>query len=211
MTQTELPDTIALFPLPGALLLPRAKLPLHVFEPRYLAMVDDVLKTRERLIGIIQPRPAPKGQRRLATIGCAGRVVSFTETDDNRYMIVLAGISRFDLKDEVPGFTPYLRADVDWTRFDRDARPAQTDGGFDRAHFMVLLKRFFAAKELATDWDSMNEAEDEALINSLSMLCPFEAADKQALLEAPTLADRRETLQMLMEFSLRADGEGKMQ
>ena len=112
MVQIDLPEVIPLFPLPGALLLPRGRLPLHVFEPRYLAMLDDVLKTRERLIGIIQPRPAPEGQRRLSAIGCAGRLTSFTETDDGRYMIALSGISRFRLEREVGGFTPYLRAAI---------------------------------------------------------------------------------------------------
>lgn len=208
MNPTDLPTTIPLFPLPGALLLPRTRLPLHVFEPRYLAMLDDVLKTRERMIGIIQPRPAPEGQRRLSAIGCAGRVMSFTETDDGRYMIVLGGISRFRLVKEISGFTPYLRADVAWRGFERDMEPSEADAGFDRTHFMDLLTRFFVARQLATDWANLREADDETLINSLSMLCPFEPEDKQALLEAPTLTSRRETLQMLMEFALRADGDG---
>lgn len=207
----DLPEVIALFPLPGALLLPRARLPLHVFEPRYLAMLDDTLKTRERLIGIIQPRPAPEGQRRLAAIGCAGRVVSFTETDDHRYMIVLSGVSRFRLTREVPGFTPYIRAEVGWDSFTRDLGRAEADERFDRDRFMGVLQRYFASRQLSTDWESLKDAEDEVLINSLSMLCPFDPEDKQALLEAPTLAIRRETLQVLMEFALRSDGEGQLQ
>ena len=207
----DLPEMIALFPLPGALLLPRARLPLHIFEPRYLAMLDDTLKTRERLIGIIQPRPAPEGQRRLAAIGCAGRIVSFTETDDHRYMIVLSGVSRFRMTREVPGFTPYIRAEVGWDGFTRDLGRAEGDERFDRDRFMGILQRYFASRQLSTDWDSLKDAEDEVLINSLSMLCPFDPEDKQALLEAPTLATRRETLQVLMEFALRSDGEGQLQ
>lgn len=211
MTPADLPEVIALFPLPGALLLPRGRLPLQIFEPRYLAMLDDALKTRERLIGIIQPRPAPEGQRRLSAIGCAGRITSFTETDDGRYMIALSGISRFRLGQEVAGFTPYLRAEVSWQDFGRDLGGPEADERFDRVRFMALLKRFFDARQLATDWKSLKDASDEDLINSLSMLCPLEPEDKQALLEAPSLANRRETLQVLMEFALRGDGEGQMQ
>jgi Lon protease-like protein len=211
MAAVDLPDVLALFPLPGALLLPRGRLPLQVFEPRYLAMLDDTLKSRERLIGIIQPRPAPEGQRRLSAIGCAGRVTSFTETEDGRYMISLTGISRFRLLREVGGFTPYIRAEVKWDEFARDRGHAEQDELFDRERFLDTLRRFFAARNLATDWDGLEDAPDEALINSLSMLCPFEPEDRQALLEAPTLATRRETLQVLMEFALRGDGEGQVQ
>jgi len=211
MAQIDLPEVIPLFPLPGALLLPRGRLPLHIFEPRYLAMLDDTLKTRERLIGIIQPRPAPEGQRRLSAIGCAGRLTSFTETEDGRYMVALSGISRFRLASEVGGFTPYLRATVLWEEFARDRGNAEHDDLFDRDGFLDLLRRYFAARQLSTDWEGLKDAPDEALINSLSMLCPFDPEDRQALLEAPTLANRRETLQVLMEFALRADGEGQLQ
>lgn len=211
MLLADLPEVIALFPLPGALLLPRGRLPLHIFEPRYLAMLDDTLKTRERLIGLIQPRPAPEGQRRLAAIGCAGRVTSFNETEDGRYMIALSGISRFRLGREVGGFTPYIRAEVEWSDFARDLGGAEEDALIDRDHFLGLLGRFFAARKLSTDWEGLQDAPDEMLINSLAMLMPFEPEEKQALLEAPTLANRRETLQVLMEFALRGDGEGQLQ
>lgn len=207
----DLPDVIALFPLPGALVLPRGRLPLHIFEPRYLAMLDDTLKTRERLIGIIQPRPAPDGQRRLSAIGCAGRVTSFNEAEDGRYMIALTGISRFRLVKEVTGFTPYLRAEVSWEGFERDMGLPETDERFDRDRFLDVLRRYFTRRKLATDWEGLEDAPDEVLINSLAMLCPFDPEDKQALLEAPTLPLRRETLQVLMEFALRADGEGQLQ
>ena len=199
----DLPDTIPVFPLPGALLLPRARLPLHIFEPRYLAMLDDTMKTSHRLIGMIQPYEAADGENRLHQIGCAGRLSAFSETEDGRYMITLAGISRFRVLAEVEGFTPYRRCNVEWGGFGRDLGGAEKDEGFDRAGFLALLARFFEDQELKTDWESLREAEDELLINSLSMLCPFDAEDKQALLEAPSLTTRRETLTTLIEFALR--------
>jgi Lon protease-like protein len=204
LSAADLPDTIPVFPLPGALLLPRARLPLHLFEPRYLAMFEDTLKTSHRLIGMVQTREVPGGgERRLQSIGCAGRVTAFSETEDGRYMITLSGISRYRITREISGFTPYLKADVSWDGFARDLGPTETDKGFDRTAFLKLLARFFAARELQTDWESLEQAEDELLINSLSMLCPFDPSDKQALLEAPSLATRRETLVTLIEFALR--------
>ncbi len=208
----ELPDTIAVFPLSGALLLPRARLPLHIFEPRYLAMLDDCLATRHRLIGMVQPTPRPGGEGengppRLQGIGCAGRLTGFSETEDGRYMITLTGISRFRIKAEVDGDTAYRRTHVDWAGFERDLGQAERDKGFDRKTFFDLLGRFFAARKLSTDWDALKGADDELLINSLSMLCPFPPEDKQALLEAPSLPTRRETLVTLLEFALRGGGE----
>lgn len=203
----DLPETIPVFPLPGALLLPRARLPLHLFEPRYLAMLEDTLKTKGRLIGMIQPREAPgRDGKQLHSIGCAGRVTAFSETEDGRYMITLAGISRFRITREITGFTPYLTADVDWGGFERDMGPTETDKHFNRPAFLKLLGRFFDREELNTDWDSLQQAEDELLINSLSMLCPFEPEDRQALLEAPSLSTRRETLVTLIEYTLRGGG-----
>jgi Lon protease-like protein len=195
----DLPETIPVFPLPGALLLPRARLPLHIFEPRYLAMLDDTLKTSHRLIGMIQPYDDPD---RLHPVGCAGRITAFSETDDGRYMITLSGVSRYRILSEQDGFTPYRRCAVSWDGFARDLGPAEKDEGFDRTPFMDLLSRYFDDRGLKTDWDSLRDADDELLLNSLSMLCPFEPEDKQALLEAPTLVDRRETLVALIEFAL---------
>ena len=214
MTRTpELPEVIPLFPLPGALLLPRARLPLHLFEPRYLQMLEDVLKTPHRLIGMIQPRETPQGaEPRLHAIGCAGRVTGFTEAEDGRYLITLTGVSRFHLKQEIAGFTPYRRAEVVWTRFHRDLGRSEVDAGFRRDAFLKLLGRYFRAQKLSTDWSSLKDAGDEMLINALSMLCPFDPEDKQALLESPTLSTRRETLVTLLEFSLRSgNGDEMMQ
>ena len=213
MRMTDLPDTIAVFPLPGALLLPRARLPLHIFEPRYLQMLDDALKTKHRLIGMIQPREVPgAAEKRLHAIGCAGRLTGFSETEDGRYMVTLSGISRFRVLQEVQGFTPYRRCQVDWAPFARDLGGAESDAGFKRAEFMAGLKRYFEAMELSTDWGSLKGADEELLINSLSMLCPFSPEDKQALLEAPSLTTRRETLVTLIEFALRGgNGDEMMQ
>jgi Lon protease-like protein len=214
---SDLPETIPVFPLPGALMLPRARLPLHIFEPRYLAMIEDCMKTPQRLIGMIQPRPTPGpgagGERKLQAIGCAGRLTGFSETEDGRYMITLTGISRFRVREEVQGFTPYRRCSVEWTPFARDlSREEEVDAGFDRVRFLALLGRYLSAMNLSTDWESLKEAETELLINSLSMLCPFSLEDKQALLEAPSLTTRRETLVTLIEFALRGgQGEEVMQ
>ncbi|MEP3348171.1 MAG: LON peptidase substrate-binding domain-containing protein [Litoreibacter sp.] len=199
----DLPEMIPVFPLPGALLLPRARLPLQLFEPRYLQMFEDVLKTSQRLIGMIQPHMDANGDEQLHAIGCVGRITQFSETDDGRYMVTLAGISRFRILEEVEGFQPYRRVKASWAGFERDVGAAESDPSFDRPAFMVELKKFFDAHDLKTDWDGMKEAEAEMLINSLSMLCPFEPEEKQALLEAPSLITRRETLMTLIEFSLR--------
>ncbi len=201
---TELPGSIPVFPLPGALLLPRARLPLHLFEPRYLQMLEDALKTPSRLIGMVQPNARPKGDKgALHRIGCAGRVTQFSETEDGRYMITLCGISRFRIGDEVEGFTPYRRLEVNWDGFDRDQGGPEHDRGFDRDAFLDLLDRYFSARDLSADWATLKDADNELLINSLSMLLDFEPEEKQALLEAPSLSTRRETLVTLIEYALR--------
>ncbi|MGJ8603232.1 MAG: LON peptidase substrate-binding domain-containing protein [Marivita sp.] len=201
---TELPGSIPVFPLPGALLLPRARLPLHLFEPRYLQMLEDAMKTPARLIGMAQPNARPKGdQDALHRIGCAGRVTQFSETEDGRYMVTLTGISRFRFGDEVVGFSPYRKFEVNWDGFDRDQGGPEHDRGFDRDAFMDLLDRYFLARDLSADWHTLKDADDELLINSLSMLLDFEPEEKQALLEAPSLSTRRETLVTLLEYALR--------
>jgi len=205
---SDLPDTIPVFPLPGALLLPRGRLPLNIFEPRYLAMLDDALKTDHRLIGMIQPLEAAPGETpRLRKIGCAGRVIAFSEADDGRYLVTLAGIARFRISEEVEGFQPYRRVKANWDSFSRDLGRTEDDPDFDRDDFLDTLGRFFSLAQLSSDWDTLREADSEMLINSLSMLCPFEVEEKQALLEAPTLANRRETLTALMQFAIAAGGE----
>ena len=209
--QSELPDTIAIFPLGGALLLPRSRLPLHIFEPRYLQMIEDSLKTSGRLIGMVQPNVVPgRDGPGLQTIGCAGRITQFSETEDGRYMITLGGVSRFRVVREVEGFTPYRRCDVSWEGFERDLGKDEEDVDFDRGHFLDTLGRYFDARNLSADWDTLQEADDELLINSLSMMLDLESEDKQALLEAPSLSTRRETLLTLIEYTLRGGHEGEM-
>ncbi len=210
----DLPQTIPLFPLPGVLLLPRSRLPLNIFEPRYLTLIDDALKTEQRLIGMVQPlgNVAAKTTSNLQRIGCVGRLTRLIETDDNRYLITLTGISRFRITAEHQGFKPYSTGDVSWASFERDLGAEQPDNEFDRPKFLNVLERYFQSSKLAPDWDSLKLADEELLINSLSMLCPFASEEKQALLEAPSLQNRRETLVTLMEFALRSPGkEGMLQ
>ena len=203
----DLPTSIPVFPLPGALLLPRSQLPLHIFEPRYLAMIEDVMKTQHRLVGMIQPGNH-KGEERLQTIGCAGRLTQFSETEDGRYMITLTGVSRYRIRDELDGFQPYRRFNIDWDGFSADQDAPAIDSEFDRSGFYNLLAKYFEMRGLSTDWDTMKDADDELLINSLSMMLDFNKEDKQALLEAPSLMTRRETLVTLIEYSLRG-GDAK--
>lgn len=203
MHPADLPETVSVFPLPGALLLPRSRLPLHIFEPRYLQMLDDALKTPERLIGMVQPNPCQSNDSKLHQIGCAGRVTQFSETEDGRYLITLTGISRFRVKSELDSFTPYRRCAVSWDGFDRDLGKTEQDDGFNRPRFLNLLEKFFSSQNLSTDWDTLKDADDELLVNSLSMLLDFDPEEKQALLEAPCLRTRRETLVTLIEFAMR--------
>ncbi|MEM1382579.1 MAG: LON peptidase substrate-binding domain-containing protein [Pseudomonadota bacterium] len=208
----DLPEVVPIFPLPGALLLPRARLPLNIFEPRYLAMLDDSMRLDHRLIGMVQPSDGSVQPPKLHKIGCAGRVTSFSETEDGRYLIALTGISRFRIQAELDGFTPYRRVRADWSGFDADLATEESADGFDRDAFMAILKRYFQAAKLSSDWDAMRDADPEMLINSLSMMCPFDVEEKQALLEAPRLSDRSETLTALMQFAIASGGgENKVQ
>jgi hypothetical protein len=173
-------------------------------------MLDDCLKSRDRLIGMIQPQE--NDGSKLHTIGCAGRVTQFSETEDGRYMITLSGISRFRVLREESGFQAYRRCLVDWQDFDRDLGVQEADAHFERDGFMVLLKRYFVSQALSTDWDALKEADDEMLINSLAMLLELQVEDKQALLEAKSLKERREILTTLLEFALLGgDAEDRMQ
>ena len=204
----DLPDTIPVFPLPGALLLPRARLPLNIFEPRYLAMLDDAMKSEHRLIGMVQPRGDDQQPPKLQKIGCAGRVTSLSETEDGRYLIVLSGIARFRIEQELEGFSPYRRVRVQWSDFAADLGSTPALPGFEREEFLELLRKFFEVASLSSDWDSLRDADPELLINSLSMMCPFQVEEKQALLESPSLSDRCETLTALFRFAIAAGGEG---
>ncbi|MCY4152150.1 MAG: LON peptidase substrate-binding domain-containing protein [Aestuariivita sp.] len=198
----NLPQTLAVFPLPGALLLPRSRLPLHIFEPRYLQMFDDSLKTSTRLIGMVQPDAHAKADNALYSIGCAGKITQFSETEDGRYLITLTGVSRYRITQEVASFLPYRKCIVCWEHFDGDLGTADQDEYFDRAALIQLLEKYFSARGLSTDWETMKAADDELLINSLATLLDFDTEDRQALLEAPDLTARRKTLVTLIEFAL---------
>jgi len=204
----DLPEVIPVFPLPGALLLPRGRLPLNIFEPRYLAMLDDALKTDHRLIGMIQPYDGDDQPPRLHAVGCAGRITSLTETEDGRYLIMLSGVARFRIAEEREGFAPYRRVQTDWTDFHPDLDGPESLADFDRENFLVLLQKYLEAAGLSSDWEGMREAEDEMLINTLSMMCPFAIEEKQALLEAATLVDRAGALTALIQFAIAEGGEG---
>lgn len=205
-----LPAALPLFPLSGVLLLPRGELPLHIFEPRYVAMVEDALRA-DRLIGMIQPRPAGVAgdmvtdDAPLFETGCAGKITSFSETDDGRFYITLTGVSRFRLAAEVPLVRGYRRAAVDWAPFAADRVPPQRLE-LDRERLKELLGAYFEQHGIACDWSYVDGATDEKLITCLSMICPFDAAEKQALLEAACCDARAARFMTMLELAVKAGG-----
>ncbi len=204
----DCPEVIPLFPLGGALLLPRGQMPLNVFEPRYLAMIDDALKA-ERVIGMIQPEPDDGRQPEippLLKVGCLGRITQLAETGDGRYIITLTGISRFRLLEELSVTTAYRQARVDYEPFATDFVARAGEEGVDRKGLLKALRDFARVNDLKIDWKGVNEAPNEALVNALSMMCPFGPREKQALLEAATLKDRAEVLVAITEIELARGG-----
>jgi Lon protease-like protein len=202
----DLPQVIPLFPLDGVLLLPRGQLPLNIFEPRYLNMIDDAIGG-ERIIGMVQTTGGQRARPLLATVGCAGRITSYAETSDGRYLITLTGVARFRTGSELPVQTPYRQARVDYAEFEEDLRAPAEGAEFDRERLLHALKAFLARHALDVDWSTAEAAPEEALINSLSMALPFDPAEKQALLEACDLCARRETLTALLEIDAAEPGE----
>jgi Lon protease-like protein len=203
-----LPDLIPIFPLTGVLLLPRGRLPLNIFEPRYLAMTRDALGG-ERLIGMIQPSDPNEGGMNPAVypLGCAGRITSFSETDDGRYLITLTGVSRFRIREELPLLSGYRRVVPEWAAFGADLEPAEP--GFDRERLIRELKTYFGQRQIDADWSLIGKAPAEHLVSSIAMLCPFAPSEKQALLEAADLDARAELLTALVEMaSVTATAEG---
>ena len=206
---TDLPQVIPVFPLPGAILLPRGQLPLNIFEPRYLNMVDDAM-AGDRIIGMIQPASASKRQPSLSPIGCAGRITSFAETSDGRYLITLTGCARFRVATELPTQTPYRQVRADYGVFESDlTAPSTDDVDLDRDGLLSALRAYLETRGLDIDWDTAETAPPEALINSLSMALPFEPPEKQALLEAPSLLDRSSVLTALMTIDAAEPGGGE--
>jgi Lon protease-like protein len=204
---SDLPETIPVFPLTGALLLPRGRLPLNIFEPRYLTMVDDAM-SGDRIIGMIQPeKPEASTPPPLYPVGCAGRIVSYEETADGRMLITLSGVSRFRVREEMNVGTLYRQCRVDFGEFagDFDADGAGKD--VDRAALLQTLRNYLEANRIEADWSGIRDAPIEALVNGLSMMSPFGTREKQALLEAPDLKARADLLIAVTEFSLAETGE----
>ena len=201
-----LPDVIPVFPLPGALLLPRGQMPLNIFEPRYLAMIEDTLRSPHRMIGMIQPDPAHPGpdqnKPHLFKVGCVGRVTQFAESGDGRYLIQLIGISRFRVEEELPVMTLYRQCRVTYAPFIDDFTARKGEEQVDRKALLRALTEFLKANNLKADWEGIENAPNEALVNALAMMSPYDAAEKQAMLEAPDLKTRAEILVAVTEIEL---------
>jgi Lon protease-like protein len=209
---SDLPEIIPVFPLAGALLLPRGQMPLNIFEPRYLALVDDALRLTHRLIGMIQPDTARGGSEarpHLFRVGCVGRITQLAESGDGRYLIQLTGIARFRVTEEllmVP--TPYRQCRVSYSDFVGDFTARKGEDAVDRPHLLEALRQFLDANDLKADWDGIESAPNEALVNALAMMSPYGAAEKQALLEAPDLKTRADMLIAMTEMELAKKNTG---
>jgi uncharacterized protein len=205
-----LPDVIAVFPLPGALLLPRGQMPLNIFEPRYLAMIENTIRSQHRIIGMIQPDPAHPGsdenRPHLFKVGCVGRVTQFAESGDGRYLIQLTGIARFRIEEELPVSTPYRQCRVTYQPFIDDFVARKGEDEVDRKALLRALTDFLKANNLKADWEGIENAPNEALVNALAMMSPYDVAEKQAMLEAPDLKTRAEILVAVTEIELAKSG-----
>ncbi len=194
----ELPQLIPIFPLDAAVLFPRGRLPLNIFEPRYLNMIDDAM-AGDRIIGMVQTVGGDPAHPALARVGCAGRVTAFAETQDGRYLITLSGVCRFELGRELSAATPYRQVRADYAHFAGDL-DAPEDIEFEREAMLAALRAYLQRRGMDIEWEAAREAPTDALITSLSMALPFEAAEKQALVEATTLAERTATLIALLQI-----------
>jgi uncharacterized protein len=213
---SDLPNVLPVFPLRGAILLPRASLTLNVFEPRYLALVDHAL-AGTRLIGVVQPAPeagdgeSPQGKIfPLRRVGCAGRITSFTESDDGRVVVALAGVARFRVGRDVDGEEPFRVCQVDFAPYGEDFVSGYGEDDVDRPRLIATLRSYLIANNLNADWERINGASTERLVNTLSILSPYGPEEKQCLLEARDLRARAEALVALaeMELAARDDGSG---
>jgi len=201
-TRDNLPAEIGIFPLAGVLLLPRGKLPLNVFERRYLALTEDSLATG-RMFAMIQPDPhAPASEHGpgLYQTGCLGRLSSFSETDDGRFLITLTGLARFLIAEELPNRHGYRRVRADYSAYPADLDLTPEPTGVEREALLTALRAYFTGQKFDANWDAIHRMPDDILVTTLAMVCPFEAAEKQALLEAPTEADRAATLLALLQM-----------
>ena len=202
----DLPQVIPVFPLPGAILLPRGQLPLNIFEPRYLNMVDDAM-AGDRIIAMVQPSGGPPSLPVLSSVGCAGRITSFSETSDGRYLITLTGVCRFRIVTEMPSPAPYRQIRADFAPFEGDLAPPPVGDTAERGPFLDALRAYLEARGLDIDWEMAESAPTEALVNSLAMALPFDPAEKQALLEATDLTARTRALDALMRIDAAEPGD----
>jgi Lon protease-like protein len=213
----DLPEVIPVFPLPGALLLPRGQMPLNIFEPRYLAMIDDCLRDGHRLIGMIQPDVTHAGSAEkpaLFTVGCVGRITQLAESGDGRYLIELTGVARFRIEQELTVSTLYRQCRVTYAPFADDFVARKGENAVDREALLAALTAFMKANNLQADWEGIEKAPNEALVNALAMMSPYGPAEKQALLEAPDLKSRAEILVAITEIELakkNTEGEPQLQ
>ena len=214
MNKYELPKKLAVFPLSNFIIFPKTTVPLNIFEPRYLAMIDAALASPDRLIGMVQPveddqtvdtqtQPVPG----LFSIGCAGRITYFQETEDQRYLIALTGVCRFRLVDQQRQPSGFCNAEINWDEFAADLQ-ADTSN-IDRQPLIAVMKRYFKLKGFDADWSQIEQSENDQLLATLSMVCPFEVAEKQALLEANDAASRADLLIAMMEIALHDDNGGQ--
>jgi len=208
-TFEDLPSELPIFPLSGVLLLPRGRLPLQIFEKRYLAMTRDALGAPQRLIGMIQPLEKGTTPRNppIYKIGCVGRITSFSETDDGRFLITLTGVCRFAVVEELELIKGYRRAVARWDDFARDVVDQPVE--LDRARLLGGLKEYFRANGIAANWEAIEQAPDDRLVTSLAMICPFEPSEKQALLEAADLKACAQLMTTLIEMALLAHKGGE--
>jgi len=209
-TGADLPTVVPVFPLPGALLLPRGQLPLNIFEPRYMAMIDAAMKT-DRVIGMIQPSfDGETAETGLCPVGCLGRLTSLQESGDGRYLITLTGIARFQVLEEMETVTPYRQCRISVDRFQDDLASGSGEDAVDRQAVLRTFRAYLEANDMDADWEGIEQAGNEALVNALSMMSPYGPAEKQALLEADDLKMRAETLIAITEMDLaRKAGDGE--
>ena len=196
----ELPSRLAIFPLTGAVLFPQTQLPLNIFEPRYIQMIDEVLSTPDRIMGMIQPNLSKTDLKsnELKKVGCAGRISSFSETGDGRYLVTLTGLIRFEIAQELDTTTPYRQIMTNYENYQEDLKPSNTEN-IDRKNLLFLIKKYLEQKNLLIDWEIIEQSPTEQLINYSGVLVPFEAEEKQLLLETKTLFDRCKALESLFQ------------
>ena len=199
-SSNDLPSKLAIFPLTGAVLFPQTQLPLNIFEPRYLQMIDEVLSSPDRIMGMIQPNLSTNdtNSKNLKKVGCAGRISSFSETGDGRYLVTLTGLIRFEVNNELDTTTQYRQVIADYDNYKEDLKPANLEN-IDRKSLLVLIKKYLEQRNLLIDWEIIEQSPTEQLINYSGVLVPFEPEEKQLLLETKNLYDRCKTLESLFQ------------